>query len=128
MPARRHVVRLLLGAVACLSATPAHADGMRCGTKLVSDGDPLYQVRNICGSPDAQLRRVETRLVRQWMQGPCTPVGGTMRCGYFVEQAVQVVIDEWTYDFGPTNLVRHLTFEQEKLARLTTGGYGTKVE
>jgi hypothetical protein len=39
---------------------------------------------------------------------------------------VQVTIDEWLYDFGPSVLVKTLTFEQGRLLRVETGGYGTK--
>ena len=129
MPRLAPALRVLLCAAACLSAAaPAHAAGMRCGTKLVSDGDLAYQVRAICGSPDAQALRIETRLVSQWVNGPCVPAGATMRCGYLTQVAVQVVVDEWTYDFGPHQFVHHLTFEQERLARVETGGYGVKLD
>jgi hypothetical protein len=128
MPRLAPALHLLLCAAACLSAAPAHAAGMRCGTKLVSDGDPLYQVKEICGVPDAQARRVETRLVSQWVNGPCVPAGHSVRCGYVTQVAVQVVVDEWTYDFGPHQFVHHVFFEQERLARIETGGYGVKLD
>ena len=38
-----------------------------------------------------------------------------------------VVIDEWTYDLGTHSLVRYLTFEQGRLLRVATGGYGNKL-
>jgi hypothetical protein len=48
------------------------------------------------------------------------------RCTAFVEDTIQVPLDEWTYDFGPDRLVQYLTFEQGLLVRISSGGYGHK--
>lgn len=111
-----------------LSAGSALADGMRCGSRLVSQGDSIGEVRSICGQPDATSQRKELRSVRRWVDGPCVNDRGTIRCGYLEERTVEVVIDEWMYDFGPSALIRHLTFEQGLLLNVATGGYGTKTE
>jgi hypothetical protein len=126
-PIRASAVRLALCLTATLSAAPAYADGMRCGTKLISDGDLMYQVRTLCGAPDAQSHRIETRFVRHWVSTPCGNYNGTVRCGYEAAVSVQVPIDEWVYDFGPHQFIRHVIFENEKLARVGTGGYGIKL-
>lgn len=107
-------------------ASPALADGMRCDGKLVSAGDSLFQVRNVCGEPDAASQRRELRAVRRWVSAPCFQRGGAVTCGYMEERVVEIVIHEWIYDFGPSALVKHLTFEEEKLRKVDTGGYGTK--
>ena len=101
---------------------------MRCGTKLVSSGDSLLQVQDRCGAPDAAAQRTELRIVRSWISVPCYKESNVIRCGQWVEQAVTIVIDDWTYDFGSSNLIRFLTFEQGKLQRVATGGYGNKAE
>lgn len=106
-------------------AAPAYADGMRCGTKLVSDGDSPYQVRNVCGNPDQAVSRVELRTVSQWVDGPCL-YRGQVRCGQMVQYTIQVQVDEWLYDFGPTQFIRNLVFEDGRLIRLYTGAYGQK--
>jgi hypothetical protein len=94
---------------------------MRCGTKLVSDGDSTYDVQSRCGDPTAATRRVELRTVRTWVNGPCVKGGG---CGHMVERTVEVVVDEWVYDMGPHDFIRYLTFEQGKLLTVRTGDYG----
>lgn len=112
--------------VAC-AFTPtslAHADGMRCGTKLVSDGDTLYDVLSRCGEPKFRLHRVELRTVRSWVSTPCTAAG--TQCGRMVERTVEVQIDEWTYDFGPTQFIRYVTFEDGRLLRVESGAYGAE--
>ncbi|MDB4971839.1 MAG: hypothetical protein JWN48_180 [Myxococcaceae bacterium] len=126
---RPHVLCLVFLSVLAyggVATRVAHADGMRCGVALVSDGDTLMDVRDRCGPPDAAMQRTEYRTVRSWVEGPCYKENGVVRCGSWFEQTVQVLIDEWSYDFGPQSFVRHLTFEQGRLLRVATGGYGHK--
>src|SRR5688572_17246274 len=54
-----------------LVGTEAAADGMRCGTRLVSSGDSTYAVRSRCGDPQDATRRVETRTERRRVRVPC---------------------------------------------------------
>ncbi len=118
--------RILLCALFGLSAGRARADGMSCGSRLVSEGDAPYEVRSLCGSPDAENQWVEYRALRRWISTPCFVQQGVVRCGYVEEVVVPVAVEQWLYDFGPHSLVRYLTFEQGRLSRVTTGGYGTK--
>jgi hypothetical protein len=115
-----------MGSASLFGVSRARADGMRCGSKLVSDGDSMLEVRNICGAPDQATQRVEMRVMRRWVDAPCYPGRSEPRCGYMEEYAVPVVLDEWLYDFGPQVLIRTVTFESGRLIRLTTGGYGNK--
>lgn len=114
---------MLAGSMAWFGS--AHADGLRCGTKLLSDGDSMYEVRNHCGAPEQAVQRTELRTVSRWVDGPCT-YPGQVRCGGFVQYTVEVQVDEWLYDFGPHQLIRNVVFESGRLIRVTTGGYGQK--
>lgn len=106
-----------------LFATPVAADGMSCGNRLVSKGDSLYQVRSVCGEPDDARRRVETRTERRRVRVPCEHGA---QCERTVEHTTDVVVDEWTYDFGRRRFVRFLTFVDGRLAVVQTGGYGSR--
>lgn len=116
----------VLAAFCAWSPGSAQADGMRCGSRLVSEGDLLYEVRQRCGDPDAMSQRVEYRTVRTFVNGPCYQEQGQLRCGQVIERTVEVVIDEWVYDKGEHKFVRYLTFEQGRLANVRTGRYGSK--
>jgi hypothetical protein len=105
------------------ASTPALADGMRCGTRLVSDGDTLYEVHDRCGEPQFKMKRMELRTVRTWLSTPC--VTPATQCGRMIERTVEVQVDEWTYDLGPTQFVRYVTFEDGRLLRIVTGDYGS---
>lgn len=107
---------------------------MRCGTRLVSAGDSTYTVRSVCGPADAESRRVEQRTVRRVVHVPCReqanaeespePLAG--RCRVVEEHTIEIVIDEWTYDFGRNRFVQYVLFEDGRLATVEVGGYGTK--
>jgi len=124
----RHLpaVSWLLAACCAWSTSAAYADGMRCGSRLVSEGDLLYEVRERCGDPDAMSQRVEYRTVRTFVNGPCYQEQGQVHCGRVIERTIEVVIDEWVYDLGEHKFVRYLTFEQGRLAHVRTGRYGSK--
>ena len=44
--------------------------------------------------------------------------------GWSMRYRKTVVIDTWTYDFGPNSFVRTLTFENGVLTNVEVGGYG----
>jgi hypothetical protein len=107
-----------------LVAATAGADGMRCGNRLISTGDSTYDVRSRCGEPRDATRRTETRTERRRVRVACA--NGEARCEREQEVSAEVVVDEWTYDFGPQRFVHYLTFLDGKLARVATGGYGSE--
>jgi len=96
------------------SIAPAAADGMRCGSRLVSDGDSMYLVQARCGAPDDANNWVEYRTER-------IKVGSV-----WVERTVEVKYERWTYDFGTDRLIRFVVFENGRLIKIDTGPYGEK--
>jgi hypothetical protein len=102
----------------------ARADsGFRCRSgRLVSVGDRMLEVRNRCGDPDAISTRIEKRRIKhrytRW-------VGGVQE-SVVEEVEVDVPLDEWTYDLGPSSFVRYVLFENGAIVDVSTGGYGAK--
>jgi hypothetical protein len=116
----------LLG-LACVAASPsARADSLSCNQRIASSGDTRYEVRAVCGEPDEAVQRSEYRTVRGRVAGPCTREGTKVRCSRSEETVVEVVIDEWTYDFGRNRFIQYLTFEQGRLVAVRSGSYGHK--
>jgi hypothetical protein len=126
MTHRKTLFALLPIAAASFLAGPAEADSLRCGRHLVSSGDSLYQVRSTCGEPDDSSRHSEFRTVRRFVPGPCRNDQVRRPCGYYDETTVEVVVDQWTYDFGSRRFVQYLRFEQGELVRVASGSYGRK--
>lgn len=115
----------VLGLLLC--QRESRADSIRCGDQLASNGASLYEVKTVCGNPDMALQRVERRTVLQQLPGPCfkNPQGRTV-CGSTVAATIEVVVDEWTYDFGQNRFLHFVKFEDGRMMSVTTGGYGKK--
>lgn len=88
----------LLLATLALACGLAEAATLRCGSKLVNEGDRAFEVERKCGKP------ARTDLV-----------GYTG--GYYGDR--EMVIEEWVY--GPTNgMLSILTFQGNRLTRIET--------
>jgi hypothetical protein len=115
-------------ALFCLMLSPAaHADdALRCGDKLVHVGDSAYTVQAVCGAPDWVEQHLESRAVSRPAVVQCRTGHGYRPCSVFVQDAVQVQVEQWTYDFGHMRFIQYLTFEQGRLVRVDSGPYGQK--
>jgi len=114
----------MLGGGLLLPEPGAASDGLRCGTKLVQEGDSQYEVKTLCGVPDDVQQRTESRRVQRAVQRPCAH--GTGSCVVVIDDYVEVVIHEWIYDFGPRRFLQYLTFEGGQLVDVRSGPYGHK--
>jgi hypothetical protein len=91
-------------ALALLSQTAA-ADTMRCGDRLVSNGAPAVLVLELCGTPDTRERWHEHRYLHD--------------VGHVADDT-----EQWTYNFGASQLLRILQFRRGRLVSIETAGYG----
>jgi hypothetical protein len=111
----RALVSSALAALLLTLAVPASADGLRCGNKLVSTGDPRAKVRQFCGEPtDVQTRAILRR--------PTFDFGG--RIYSYGDGFVEVPVEIWTYNFGPYKLMREIRFVDGRVEDIETLGYG----
>lgn len=94
-----------------LAASPAHA--FRCGTRIITRGDHADKLLQYCGDPAS----VQTRLAQRSLM---TNVGGLYVPGF----AEEVVIEEWTYNFGPHKFMRVVRLENGFVAEVKQLGYG----
>ena len=94
-----------LAIAALLYATDA--DALRCGSRLVKEGDHAERVLRYCGEPDQVRERYALRPV-YWQH-------------YAFEQ--DVLIEEWIYDLGSRRFARRLTFENGYLVSIERLGY-----
>ena len=101
-------------AFGALAASPAFA--MRCGTKIVSEGDSRAEVAAKCGEPVdvINLASVFRRPVI-WTRG---------RPYYIGESAIEIPVESWVYNFGPTRLMYKVRFEGGVVTEIETLGYG----
>lgn len=104
-----------------LVSMPLYA--LRCGQYLVEPGDYKEDVLESCGDPDSVHTHYERRsngnraaisqynLNGQIMIFP----NDSFNYGQFHYQDVEVLVEEWVYDFGSSRLRKLLRFENGKL-------------
>ena len=101
--------RVVACAVLLLAAAPAYA--FRCGTRIITSGDPADKVLQFCGSPiSVQTRRAERPYIDEFG-----------RSRGLVEE---VVIEEWTYNLGPYQFMRLVRIENGRVVEVKSLGYG----
>jgi hypothetical protein len=87
-----------------LSANQLFADNtsMRCGNKLVSIGETMYEVRDACGNPFSEQRIGEKRTFK------------TLKDNQLEIESL-IYINEWYYKRGDGTYI--LTFEGSRLVK-----------
>jgi hypothetical protein len=85
----------------------------RCEPSALREGDGTFDALARCGEPAVREARTEERTFVQALADGRRE--GTTR---------SVLIEVWSYDFGPRTLVRHVAFEDGKIVRIDTGSYG----
>ncbi len=117
--------------LAAAATTAATYSGMRCGNELISKGDSSARVHAHCGEPRSRSQRREARTVRRSVAVPCRRGAAgerrsrRARCRVVDELTVEIVVEDWTYDFGAQRLVHTATFEDGRLREVRTEGYGS---
>jgi hypothetical protein len=104
---------------------PESAQAFRCGSKLVKEGMHEAQVVAVCGEPTTRrdlgvaVRYYDYRYYRK-----TSPGWSSYKSPGYGHLASEVIITEYTYNFGPRKLMRRLVFEGGILETIETIGYG----
>jgi hypothetical protein len=93
-----------------LAVSPAHA--FRCGTRIITRGDPADKILRFCGEPTSVQSRVSQR-------GYVSDFGRV-----FPGVVEEVLIEEWTFNLGPHQLMRVVRLENGIVADIKHLGYG----
>jgi hypothetical protein len=105
----------MLGAtVALMVCAEASADALRCGHRVISRGDHAAKLLRYCGEPVAVQSRVVQRTVAAF-GAYYVPGLGLLE---------DVVVEEWTYNFGPRKLMRQVRIEKGLIEEVRELGYG----
>jgi len=109
-PFLRRFATLALTLALVVPVLPSSAEATwRCGRRLVTLGDTAAEVLSRCGPPSFRLASSE--LV-------------SFRTSRHVELTRVIPVERWTYDRGPHEFVRELTFRDGYLDDIDEGGYG----
>ncbi len=106
-----------------------HADTLRCGRYVVSEGMSPYEVVQKCGEPNFQqvVREVVTVVVNRQSRVEAVEPGtqdALSRLNVTTQEQAPLYrdIDRWTYDFGSGRLLREVDFYNGALIRIRTAG------
>jgi hypothetical protein len=100
---RRISIALTLAAL--MLTTAAHADTLRCGSSLISEGMAQATVRAKCGTPDSEMKITEPVYARNPYGGRASQVG----------ESTKII---WRYQRGQRKFPAVLTFEEGVLKKL----------
>lgn len=123
--------QLLIAAAIMLLAEPALA--FRCKGKLVMEGDPQIKVLKFCGEPASVQQRTIYRsgIPRRFVssQTALESNGGEISVSreellIHDRSVVEVLVEDWTYNFGPHKLIRVVHFENGLVTDIDRLGYG----
>jgi hypothetical protein len=114
---------------ACLAVSaPSYA--LRCGHELVKEGDYKDEVLEKCGEPDyfdSHYERVGNVVHGNVNQG--INIGGRhqyppsrFNYGQSHYQEVEILVEEWTYNFGRNRFNYRLRFENGRLKAVNSVG------
>ena len=99
--------------VVVLGAFPS-AEAFRCNARIVSVGEQKFDILAKCGEPT----------FRDWREEAVTETFYDPLLKRIVKHKAHILVEEWTYNLGPHNLLYILQFENSKLVKIRTGGYG----
>ena len=91
------------------AAAPAHA--FRCGSRIITRGDHFEKILQYCGEPVSVQSRLQTRTYSHFGR----PYPGVVE---------EVLVEEWTYNLGPRQLMRVVRLENGFVADIKLLGYG----
>lgn len=124
------MTRIFIGLLLICAAESALA--LRCGHKLVTEGNYIEEVRFRCGDPLVTDTYTIFREQHILYTGHNRLIEN--RHSHFVNQAdsvaiiqgghIEIFVEEWVYNFGPHRLMRRLHFENGILRDIESIGRG----
>lgn len=108
-----------------LSLMVSHsAFALRCGPYVINEGMYRGEVYGKCGPATSVESHIERRSTgniiqnQQFYGGQRNALPNSFGYGQSNAVEVEVVVDEWVYNFGPSRLQQYLRFENGKLMEI----------
>lgn len=123
--AARAIIMVVILGYAVASAMPAFGTALRCGVRLITEGDTKSRVLAECGEPENIEAWEEERIYRYYPWHPYEYDrydDGTYRKPRYARE--YVLVEEWTYNHGPHRFMDHVRFENGRVKRIISGDYG----
>jgi len=107
-----------------MAAWAAPAQAMRCGSRLISEGDPREKVVNECGQPSDVEAWEEERFEYFDRPPPSRYYREFERYGSAYRVRAFIRVEIWTYNYGPSRFLDFVRLENGIVQRIYSGGYG----
>lgn len=106
------------------NACVASAQAMRCGSRLIADGDPRDKLLNECGPP-SNVEAWDEEAYRYFDRPPPASLYREFeRYGNAYRVRAYIRVEVWTYNYGPSRLIDYVRLENGIVRRIYSGGYG----
>jgi len=106
---RATMLMCLLALAAALPRADVYADSLSCAGGIISTDDRSIDVLAKCGPPDFKDSHQEEVIER-------IDRGTT--------QKVFITVEEWTYNFGPSQFIRIVVLKNGRVSEIQVGDYG----
>lgn len=119
-----NAIRLAL-AVSIGLTLSAPAMALRCDRKIISEGMPQEKVRKYCGEPTSIQERSLVRAgIPRRLDRPSSDRKGSQQLVIPNRGYEEVLVDEWTYNFGRHRFMYMIRFENGFVTLIKELGYG----
>lgn len=98
--------------LALMAAAPffnVYADTLNCAGGIISVGDSRVDLLSKCGEPDAKESHDEEL---------------SERLDHDTKQRLFITVEQWTYNYGPSQFMRIVILKNGVIAGIRTGNYG----
>jgi hypothetical protein len=92
-----------------LFCATVYADAVSCEGGIISTGDRSADVYAKCGPPNFRDSHQEEVV---------------QRIDADTKEKVYITVEEWTYNFGPNQLIRIVVLKNGEVSEIRTGNYG----
>jgi hypothetical protein len=129
-------IQTICAVILLTTLPPAIADGMRCGNKLVLSGDTKIEVLKTCGEPDFKetIKMLKTSKEVNLSDHAGTNLTSrhsslasnkhTGQSGITLGTETIEAIEQWSYNRGPTQFIKLLTFRGGRLESVESAERG----
>lgn len=93
-----------------------------CGSDIITEGDSKIYVLSRCGEPDFKEQVAYKSRGSYRERGRHLGRGTFGLRGSYREESV--IVEKWSYNFGPRQFIEILIFEGDTLVKMETGSYG----
>ena len=124
----RVTIRILLFCCLINIAFPAYGSALRCGSRLISEGDTKSRLLAVCGEPQNIEFWEEERTYRYH---PWVKYKYNYSIQHYEDEFQKphltkelVLVEEWTYNHGPHKFMDYVRLEKGRVKKIVKGEHG----